>query len=66
MPGFGGGMGIVNLYGFGVTQEQDTTLFLLMPGALGSLTFLGYAESSPSAIKRAYYDCAGLCWSSRV
>jgi hypothetical protein len=54
MPGLGGGMGVVNPYGFGVTQEQDATLFTPTPGALGSLAFLGYVESSPLAAKDAY------------
>jgi hypothetical protein len=53
MPGWGGGMGIVNPNGFGIAQKQDTTLSPLIPGALGLLAFLGYAESSPSAVKRA-------------
>jgi hypothetical protein len=54
MPNLGGGMGIVNPYGFGAVQEQDTPMFTPLPGALGSLEFLGYAESSPYAVKEAY------------
>jgi hypothetical protein len=54
MPNLGGGMGIVNPYGFGIVQEQDKPMFTPMPGALGSLAFLGYAESSPYAVKEAY------------
>jgi hypothetical protein len=54
MPNLGGGMGVPNPYGFGVAQEQDTAMFTPMPGALGSLGFFGYAESSPHAVENAY------------
>jgi hypothetical protein len=54
MPNLGGGIGIVNPYGFGVAQEQDVAMFTPKPDVLGSLAFFGYAESSPHAVKTAY------------
>ena len=56
MPAQGGGWGVVKPYGLGMVEEESTTLVKPARGALGELSFFGYATSRPFMLEEAYVN----------
>ncbi|KAH8731684.1 hypothetical protein GQ44DRAFT_755752 [Phaeosphaeriaceae sp. PMI808] len=54
MPGLGGQIASANPYGLGLVQVRDTPEPERPQGTLGSLAFMGYAESRPFLVNEAY------------